>query len=102
MNRMDTEHGNAVRWLEEGRRVLDRWREALEALLSENEQLRADSERLAALAVENIGLREETAGLQAEREELVTAFSRLADLADQVRPSLDTSAPSHRHVVLDP
>jgi len=53
----------------------------------ENERLRADSERLAALAIENTRLREETARLQAEREELLAAFSRMADLVEQVRQS---------------
>src|SRR5260370_3058328 len=53
----------------------------------ENERLRADSERLAALAIENTRLREETARLQAEREELLAAFSRMADLVEQVRRS---------------
>jgi predicted nuclease with TOPRIM domain len=51
----------------------------------ENERLRADSERLVALAIENTQLREETARLQAERDELVAAFSRLADLMRQIR-----------------
>ncbi len=84
---MSAEHGNAARWLEEGRRALGRWREELDALIAENEQLRADNERLAALASENTRLREETARFQAERDELVAVFSRLADLVEQVRPS---------------
>jgi predicted nuclease with TOPRIM domain len=86
-DRMDAEPEDAARWLEEGRRFLGRWREALDALIAENERLRADSERLAALAIENTRLREETARFQAEREELLAAFSRMADLVEQVRRS---------------
>ena len=82
---MDAEHEDAARWLEEGHRSLGRWQEELEALIAENERLRADSERLAALAIENTRLREETARLQAEREELLVAFSRMAELMEQVR-----------------
>jgi predicted nuclease with TOPRIM domain len=82
---MDAEHDDTMRWLEEGRRFLGRWREELDALVAENERLRADSERLAAFAIENTRLREETARLQAEREELLAAFSRMADLVEQVR-----------------
>lgn len=84
-NHMDAEHDDTMRWLEEGRRFLGRWREELDALIAENERLRADSERLAAFAIENTRLREETARLQAEREELVAAFSRMAGLVEQVR-----------------
>ncbi len=84
---MDAEHADAARWIEEGHRFLGRWQEEFEALIAENERLRADSERLAALAIENTRLREETARLQAEREELLAAFSRMADLVRQVRSS---------------
>jgi predicted nuclease with TOPRIM domain len=84
---MDAQHEDAARWLEEGRRFLGRWQQELDALIAENERLRADSERLAALAIENTRLREETARLQAEREELLAAFSRMADLVRQVRSS---------------
>jgi predicted nuclease with TOPRIM domain len=84
---MDAEHEDAARWLEEGHRFLGRWQEELEALIAENERLRADSERLAALAIENTRLREETARLQTEREELLAAFSRMANLVEQVRHS---------------
>ena len=84
---MDVEHEDAARWLEEGHRSLGRWQEELEALIAENERLPADSERLAALAIENTRLREETARLQAAREELLAAFSRMAELMEQVRHS---------------
>jgi predicted nuclease with TOPRIM domain len=84
---MDAELEDAARWLEEGRRDVGRWREELDALIAANERLCADNERLAALASENTRLREETVRLQAEREELLAAFSRMADLVEQVRHS---------------
>src|SRR5216684_6858286 len=72
-------------------RLFGLYHEQVDRLLTErtqeNERLRADSERLVALAIENTRLREETARLQAEREELLAAFSRMADLVEQVRQS---------------
>jgi hypothetical protein len=51
-DRMDAEHEDAARWLEEGHRFLGRWQEELEALIAENERLRAELGRLDAVQAE--------------------------------------------------
>jgi hypothetical protein len=53
----------------------------------ENERLRADLGRLDALQTEIARINHDNDRLRAERDELLAAFSRMADLVDQVRHS---------------
>jgi len=53
----------------------------------ENERLRADLGRLDALQTEIARINHDNDRLRAERDELLAAFSRMADLVDQVRQS---------------
>ena len=86
-DRMDAEHEDAARWLEEGHRFLGRWQEELEALIAENERLRAELGRLDAVQAEIARVNQDNDRLRAERDDLLAAFRRMADLVEQVRHS---------------
>jgi predicted nuclease with TOPRIM domain len=81
---MDAGQENSARWLEEGRELIDRLREAIGHLVQENEGLlRRFNELQAVMARMN----QDNNRLRAERDELLAAFNRLAHLVEQVRLS---------------
>ena len=72
-------------------RLFGLYHEQVDSLMTErtqeNERLRVDLGRLDALQTEIARLNQDNDRLRAERDELLTAFSRMADLVDQVRQS---------------
>ncbi len=76
-----------ARWLEEGRELLSMLNEQVEYLAQENERLRAELGRLDALQAEIARVNQDNDRLRAERDELLAAFRRMADLVEQVRHS---------------
>ncbi len=72
-------------------RLFSAYHEQVDRLLAErthkNEQLRAELGRLEALQKEIARINQDNERLRAERDELLAAFSRMADLVEQVRRS---------------
>ncbi len=76
-----------ARWLEEGRELLRMLNEQVEYLAQENERLRAELGRLDELQAVIARVNQDNDRLRAERDELLAAFRRMADLVEQVRHS---------------
>jgi uncharacterized coiled-coil DUF342 family protein len=72
-------------------RLFGLYQEQVDRLMTErtqeNERLRADLGRLDTLQTEIARINHDNDRLRAERDELLAAFSRMADLVDQVRHS---------------
>ena len=79
------------RLAEEAGRLFGLYHEQVDRLQTEqaleNERLRADLGRLDALQAEIARSNQDNDRLRADRDELLAAFSRMAELADQVRQS---------------
>jgi cell division septum initiation protein DivIVA len=84
---MDPEREDTARWLEEGRELLGMLHEEVEQLAQENERLRAEIGRLDELQAVIARVNQDNDRLRAERDELLAAFRRMADLVEQVRHS---------------
>ena len=84
---MDPEREDIARWLEEGRELLGMLHEQVDHLAQENERLRAEVGRLDDLQAVIARINQDNDRLRAERDELLTAFRRVADLVKQVRHS---------------
>ncbi len=76
-----------ARWLEEGRDLLRMLNEQVEYLAQENERLRAETARLDELQTVIARVNQDNDRLRAERDELLAAFRRMADLVEEVRHS---------------
>ena len=76
-----------ARWLEESRELLRMLNEQVEYLAQENERLRAELGRLDELQAVIAHVNQDNDRLRAERDELLAAFRRMADLVEQVRHS---------------
>ncbi len=76
-----------ARWLEEGRELLSMLSEQVEYLAQENERLRAELGRLDELRAVITRVNQDNDRLRAERDELLAAFRRVADLVEQARRS---------------
>ena len=76
-----------ARWLEEGRELLRMLNEQVEYLAQENERLRAEFGRLDELQAIIARVNQDNDRLRAERDDLLAAFRRMADLVEQVRHS---------------
>ena len=74
-----------ARWLEEGRELLRMLNEQVEYLAQENERLRAETARLDELQAVIARVNQDNDRLRAERDELLAAFRRMADLVDGTR-----------------
>jgi predicted nuclease with TOPRIM domain len=84
---MDPDREDTTRWLEEGRELLGMLHEQVEQLAQENERLRAEFGRLDELQAVIARVNQNNDRLRAERDELLAAFRRVADVVEQLRQS---------------
>ena len=84
---MDPEREDTARWLEEGRELLGLLHDEVEHLAQENERLRAELGRLDELQAVIARVNRDNDRLRTERDELLAAFRRMADLVEQIRHS---------------
>jgi len=84
---MDPEREDTARWLEEGRELLGMLHDEVEHLAQENERLRAELGRLDELQAVIARVNRDNDRLRTERDELLAAFRRMADLVEQIRHS---------------
>jgi len=86
-DRMDPDREDTARWLDEGRELLALLHEQVEHLAQENERLRAELRLLDELQAVIARVNQDNDRLRAERDELLAAFRRLAELAEELRRS---------------
>jgi predicted nuclease with TOPRIM domain len=84
---MDPEREDIARWLDEGRELLGMLHEQVEHLAQDNERLRAELGRLDELQGVIARINHDNDRLRAERDELLAAFRRIADVVQQLRES---------------
>ena len=84
---MDPEREDTARWLDEGRELLGMLHDEVEHLAQENERLRAELGRLDELQAVIARVNRDNDRLRTERDELLAAFRRMADLVEQIRHS---------------
>jgi len=84
---MDPEREDIARWLDEGRELLGMLHEQVEHLAQDNERLRAELGRLDELQAVIARVNRDNDRLRAERDELLAALRRIADVVEQLRES---------------
>ncbi|HEX5531292.1 MAG TPA: hypothetical protein VFZ82_17110 [Methylomirabilota bacterium] len=84
---MDPEREDIARWLDEGRELLGMLHEQVEHLAQDNERLRAELGRLDELQAVVARVNRDNDKLRAERDELLAAMRRIADVVEQLRES---------------
>ena len=84
---MDPEREDIARWLGEGRELLGMLHEQVEHLAQDNERLRAELGRLDELQAVVARVNRDNDKLRAERDELLAAMRRIADVVEQLRES---------------
>ena len=84
---MDPEREDIARWLDEGRELLGMLHEQIEHLAQDNERLRAEIGRLDELQAVIARVNRDNDKLRAERDELLAAMRRIADVVEQLRES---------------
>lgn len=84
---MDPEREDIARWLDEGRELLGMLHEQVEHLAQDNERLRAELGRLDELQAVIARVNHDNDKLRAERDELLAALRRIAEVVEQLRES---------------
>lgn len=84
---MDPEREDIARWLDEGRELLGMLHEQVEHLAQDNERLRAELGRLDQLQAVIARVNHDNDKLRAERDELLAALRRIAEVVEQLRES---------------
>jgi hypothetical protein len=84
---MDPEREDIARWFDEGRELLAMLYEQVEHLAQDNARLRAELGRLDELQAVIASVNQDNDQLRAERDELLTAFRRIADVVERLRQS---------------
>ena len=82
---MDPEREDIARWLDEGRELLGMLHEQVEHLAQDNERLRAELGRIDELQAVIASVNQDNDRLRDERDELLAAFRRVADVVEQLR-----------------
>lgn len=84
---MDPEREDIARWLDEGRELLGMLYEQIEHLAQDNERLRGELGRLDELRSVIARVNQDNDQLRVERDDLLAALRRVADVIEQVRQS---------------
>ena len=84
---MDPDRTNPARWFDAGHELLGVLHRHIERLAQENERLRAELGRLDELGVRLARVNQDNDRLRQERDELLAAFRRMADVIAQLRQS---------------
>jgi chromosome segregation ATPase len=84
---MDPEREDIARWLDEGRELLGMLHEQVEHLAQDNERLRAELGRLDELQAVIARVNHDNDKLRAERDDLLAALRRIAEVVEQLRES---------------
>ena len=84
---MDLEREDIARWLDEGRELLGMLYEQVEHLAQDNDRLRAELGRLDELQAVIARVNQENDRLRDQRDELLAAFRRIADVVEQLPKS---------------
>jgi predicted nuclease with TOPRIM domain len=84
---MDPEREDIARWFDEGRELLAMLYEHVEHLAQDNARLRAELGRLDELQAVIARVNQDNDQLRAERDELLAAFRRIADVVERLRQS---------------
>lgn len=84
---MEPEREDIARWLDEGRELLGMLHEQVEHLAQDNERLRAELGRLDELQAVIARVNHDNDKLRAERDELLAALRRIAEVVEQLRES---------------
>jgi hypothetical protein len=84
---MDPEREDIARWLDEGRELLGMLHEQVEHLAQDNERLRAELGRLDQLQAVIARVNHDNDKLRAERDELLAALRRIAEVVEHLRES---------------
>lgn len=82
---MDPEREDTARWLDEGHELLGMLHEQIEHLSQDGERLRAELGRLDELRAVIVRVNQDNDRLRAERDELLAAVRRIADVLDELR-----------------